>query len=826
MRIISGLLYSFAFCLLTSNYRVVAQIEGDGTLPVNSDVIKNGINFQINGGTVTGNNLFHSFKKFNVPTRGEAFFNNANSIENIFTRVTGGSISNIDGVIKANGSANLFLMNPNGIIFGENAQLKLGGSFFGTTAESIKFESGEFSAVNPQAPPLLTINVPLGLQMGKNPGEITIQGIGHQLGIQENIIFSPVKGLGQSSTGLQLQPGKTLALLGGNLNLNKSVLSVREGRIELGAIDSDQFVNLDRITQGWKLNYTGVNNFQDITLSQQSLVDTSGFANGDIQLAGRQIKLKDGSLVANQNQGFIKSGTINVQASELFELIDSSPDNSINSYLVAETVGTASGANVTISTKRLSLQNGAGIYVRTFTDAKGASLTVNAFLSMKMAGISAINPVIRSGIYTVAYNSGDAGDMVISAESFRLTDGASISSSTFGSGIGGNVVVNAKDSIELIGFKSSFLLPSLIGSTSLNSGNAGNLTINTQTLSVKDGARVDSSTFASGNGGSVTVNAVNKVEVTGNNLLLPSRLFSSASPFPENLQQLYPLPPIPSGNAGNININTPELKVEGNSIVGAINKGFGNAGIINIDANSILINNQGSIAAATESGEGGNIFLKTRNLTLRNNSNITATASGEGKGGNITIDTDTLVALENSDITANAENSFGGSVTINAQGIFGTQQREKLTPQSDITATSELGASFSGTVKLNTTGIDPNSGVNELPMNVIDPSNQIASGCTAQTGNKLIVTGRGGIPQNPSQKLISNSNWYDMSDLSARRQQTDNIDNITQTTKVSNQRRIVEATGFVKNALGEVELVAQLPESFENWQQIPNCGEV
>ncbi|WP_414621781.1 hypothetical protein [Calothrix sp. CCY 0018] len=179
--------------------------------------------------------------------------------------------------------------------------------------------------------------------------------------------------------------------------------------------------------------------------------------------------------------------------------------------------------------------------------------------------------------------------------------------------------------------------------------------------------------------------------------------------------------------------------------------------------------------------------------------------------------------MENSDITANAENSFGGSVTINAQGIFGTQQREKLTPQSDITATSELGASFSGTVELNTTGIDPNSGVNELPMNVIDPSNQIASGCTAQTGNKLIVTGRGGIPQNPSQKLISNSNWYHLRDLSARRQQPDNI---TQTTKVSNQRIIVEATGFVKNARGEVELVAQLPESFENSQQIPNCGEV
>ncbi|MEL6459906.1 MAG: filamentous hemagglutinin N-terminal domain-containing protein [Cyanobacteria bacterium J06621_15] len=798
------------------------QIESDNTLPVNSDVIKNGINFKINGGTARGNSLFHSFQKFNIPTSGEAFFNNANSIENIFTRVTGGSISNIDGIIKANGSANLFLINPNGIIFGENAALNIGGSFLGTTANSIKFADGNnFSAVNPQAPPLLKINLPVGLQIGINPGKIVVKGKGHNLSIQDPI-FSPIMGAGQNLTGLQVKSGKTLALLGGDIVLQKGVLAAREGRIELGAVNSG-YVSLNPVYQGWKLNYDSINNFKNISLSQLSLVDTSGFFGGDIQLFGKQIKLQGGSLFINQNQGLLGSGTINIKASELLELSSLSSKGVIDTIIVSEAVNTGSGANINISTKNLSLQNGAGIYIRTFTDAKGGSLIADASNSVEIKGISASDPTIRSGIYTVAYNSGDAGDVTISAKSFRLTDGASISSSTFGSGMGGNVFINAQDSIDLIGFQSSFLLPSLIGSTSLNSGNAGNLTINSQQLSIRDGARVDSSTFASGNGGSVTVNATNKVEVTGNDLSLASFLISSAGTVPQNVQQLYRLPSLPTGDAGNVNINTPSLKVEGNSVVAAYNEGSGNAGTIKIDANTIFVNNQASIAAATENGNGGNILLKTRDLQLRNNSTITATAMGLGNGGNIDINTDTLVGLENSDITANAQNSFAGNVSINAQGVFGIRKREELTPSSDITASSQLGASFNGTVELNTPNIDPSKGVNELPVNIIDPTNQIASGCSANTGNRFIVTGRGGIPRNPSDGINQNIIWSDVRDLSIYPQQSNNINPAT---RISKQRKIIEATGFQFDEYGRIELVAKMTENSQKWQQMPNCGEI
>ncbi len=131
-----------------------AQITSDGSL--NTTVSQSGNNFTITNGSRVGNNLFHSFSQFSVPTKGSAFFNNASDIQNIFSRVTGGNISNIDGLIKANGSANLFLLNSAGILFGANAKLDIGGSFLGTTANSIKFADGiEFSAINPQVNPFI-----------------------------------------------------------------------------------------------------------------------------------------------------------------------------------------------------------------------------------------------------------------------------------------------------------------------------------------------------------------------------------------------------------------------------------------------------------------------------------------------------------------------------------------------------------------------------------------------------------------------------------------------------------------------------------------------
>ncbi len=802
-RIISGLSYSAILCFLF-NYPVAAQIENDNTLPVNSDVIKNGINFKINGGTARGNNLFHSFKKFNIPTGGEAFFNNANSIENIFTRVTGGSISNIDGIIKANGSANLFLMNPSGIIFGENASLNIGGSFYGTTAENINFADGEFSAVNPQAPPLLTINVPIGLQMGNNPGEIAVKGAGHNL-ITQNIDFAPLINPGNTNS-LQVKPGKILTLVGGDIQLDGSVLSA-ETRIELSSVKGE--VDLKQIPEGFKLNIAPNSKLGNIQLSQKSLIDVGA---GEIQINGNSVSLKDGSVLLVQNQGLLPAGDININATEFLEINGISKDGKIRSGISNETIA-GKGGNINVVTSRLMIQDGAGIGTKTLTSAQGGNVNLDVSELIEVGGISQINPAVFSAIASLTFASGKAGNISVKTENLSIVDGAALAATSFGNGDGGNLNIDAQ-TIKIKGKGFGIFTDSIISSSTLGTGDGGNININTKSLNISEGAHINTNTSNSGNAGNLTLNVTEYLQIANKSFI------TSIAASNQELQSLFNLPDLASGDGGNITINTPFLLLDNGSL-DVSNFGTGDAGFIEVNADLLKLDNASKLSATTLFGEGGNISLNTQSLQMRGGSNINTSAGGRGNGGNISIDTDTLVALENSDITANAQNSFGGNVNINAQGIFGIQKRKQVTPESDITATSQLGASFNGAVELNTPLIDPNSGVNELPANVIDTSNQIASGCLAQPGNTFVITGRGGMPQNPSQNLILNRSWYDIRDLSAYRKQAD----ITQS-PVSKQRRIVEATGFVKNALGEVELVAQTAENSERWQQTSNCGEV
>jgi filamentous hemagglutinin family protein len=156
------------FAIAFSANPAVAQITPDATLGTESSVVTPNLNIrglptdQINGGAVRGTNLFHSFQEFNVGDGQRVYFANPAGIENILSRVTGNNLSNILGTLGVDGGASLFLLNPNGIIFGSNAQLDISGSFVASTAHSVVFDNGyQFSAKNTDTPSLLTVSVPL-----------------------------------------------------------------------------------------------------------------------------------------------------------------------------------------------------------------------------------------------------------------------------------------------------------------------------------------------------------------------------------------------------------------------------------------------------------------------------------------------------------------------------------------------------------------------------------------------------------------------------------------------------------------------------------------
>ena len=192
-----------------ASFAQTAPIASDTTLPVNTLVKFNNKTYTITGGTQVGTTQFHSFQDFSVPIGNTAHFDSVETT-NVIGRVTGSNISNIEGTLKTNGATNLYLINPNGIVFGADAKLDIAGSFSASTADSIKFSDGtEFSATKPQAPPsLLQVSMPLGLQYGESKVGATIKSSGSLAAGQDLVLNADkldLQGSLQSGRDLTLQ---------------------------------------------------------------------------------------------------------------------------------------------------------------------------------------------------------------------------------------------------------------------------------------------------------------------------------------------------------------------------------------------------------------------------------------------------------------------------------------------------------------------------------------------------------------------------------------------------------------------------------------------
>ena len=663
-----------------------SQITSDGTTNTNVNSIGN--NFNIINGIQKGNNLFHSFDKFSIPTGGEAIFNNSNNIVNIINRVTGGNISNIDGLIKASGNANLFLINPAGIVFGENASLDIGGSFLGTTAESILFEDGfEFSAANPQSKPLLTVSVPLGLQMGTNPGNIQVNGVGHNLTVEDPALATTPIEWNNTSVGLEVNPGKTLALVGGNVNLAGGILTAPGGRIEIAAVDdsntTSQIVGLNSVNQEWNLDLSNIKQLGNVNLSQQALLNNSGSGVSSIQVQGSRIRLQDGSVMVQENRGSQDSGEIFLRGTEAIELLGTVPNDDFRSGLINDTLKTGNSGDIRLTTPNLELSDGGMVISRNFATGNGG----NIFVDTDDFNIIAGGP--NDGfLITKTGGSGQAGSITINTSTFSLQKGGSlISSVTQSSGSGGDIILNATEAVNLIAPEDNAPYQTLIGASTIGgTGDAGNVKITTPKLTLSNGAIISSSTFDAGNAGGIFINASEFIEIAGYRTNPQtgqefSTIRSSAPLLPPNLRQLFGLPDAITGNAGNIEINTPSLQLFDGGTITVNHESVGNAGKLEVNADRINLQGGGHLTASTQSGDSGNITLQVQDsLQIINNGFINTEALGRGNGGTISIASNNLILEDNSSINASAVSGVGGNIDLQIK------DKLQLSNQSEIVA--------------------------------------------------------------------------------------------------------------------------------------------
>lgn len=712
-----------------------AQIAPDVTLPNNSTVTPDGNTFTIEGGTAAGRNLFHSFREFSVPTGGTAFFNNIDSIQNIFTRVTGGSISNIDGILQANGNANLFLLNPNGIIFGPNASLNIGGSFLGTTADRINFADGtSFSATNPQTTPLLTISIPTSLQFGQNPGQI----------VDRSVAVSAFEDSGEGNqipVGLEVSPGQTLALVGGDVIIPGGILTASGGRIELGSVGANSLVSLTFNDSGFALGYAGVQNFQDIELSQGATVnasdiDASGEGGGTIQVQGRRVVLTEDSGILSQTFGSQDGGTVSIQAAQLIaggggyvdtttygagrggnlsvtatdsiELSGTNADGSLPSGLFAQvdvqdetTPTTGNAGDLTIATGRLILRDGAQIGSNTFSEGSGGRLTVTASESVEVIGRSADGRIV-SALQTQAEpdSSGNSQDLTISTRELILRDRGEISSSTKGTGNAGNIIIQASEQL-IIQDRAT------LAALTTGSGRGGNISIETGRLIAQNGGQISVTTQGSGQAGTLTVNARESVELAGTGMDgFPSGLFTQSTGRETDSD---------AGNADNLTVTTRQLTVRDGAAISADTFADGKGGSLTVNASesievtgtsgivpaevSPLVRADGRLpsrltAVTTDSGDAGNVRISTGLLRVRDGGSVAVDGSrGTGSAGNLVV-TASDIRLDRGTITAETRSGDSGNINIQVSNFLQMRNNSNIT----VTAT---GDATGGNIEIN-----------------------------------------------------------------------------------------------------------------------------
>jgi filamentous hemagglutinin family protein len=567
--------------LLTgSPAQVPTAITSDGTL--GTTVTRNGMFYDITGGTrpKNGPNLFHSFHRFTVGTGDTARFSGPTGIKNILSRVTGGQQSLIDGRLQSTiPGANLYLLNPSGVLFGSGASLAISGSFHVSTADYLRFADETTFSAHLGTQGTLTVAAPAAFGfLTQHPGRIAIHG-----------------------SSLRVPQGETLSIVGGDIEIaggrttpsDSSILRAPGGRIHISSVASPGEVR-----------------FSPLELAQAPQMDE--FAH-----QGRLELSQDARLDVEGERG----GSVLIHAGRL--LVD-------RSLITASATG--DGGNVELQVGTLTLSGRAQIRVDTRGEGRGGQLSVTATDTVTIIGA-------ESGLFSNTGGSGDAGRVVISAPTLRmeggliqtlaaresrgnagslelqvgtltLSGGAQIRVDTRGEGRGGQLSVTATDTVAIIGAESGLF------TATTGSGTGGSIILQARDIQLANGARLSGRSTDDGNAGNIRLMATNTFlsensavtteasQTDGGNILVTaqslirlrgSKISATVGGGPETV-------------GGNITID-PEFVVMENSQIQA-NASEGRGGNIQITAGVFLADPTSQVSASSRLGIDGQVDIR------------------------------------------------------------------------------------------------------------------------------------------------------------------------------------------------------------------------
>jgi len=681
---------------------------------LNTHVTQVGTESTITGGTRPGGgpNLFHSFGNFTVGTGDLANFLNDTGLptSNILGRVTSGNISTIDGTIQTTGfgNANLFLMNPSGIVLGPGASLNLGGSVSFTTAQYLRLFDGVSSAnfyTNPVndglANSILTINASAFEFLSASPA-----GYGFLTAPDPNIAIT-VQG-----SNLAVPSGQSISLVGGKVVIeNSAQLSAPSGNILLGsAVSPGEFdvTTLGSLPNGDGASFASVGS---IALASGSSINVSG--SNTVFIQGGQLVLSVNEATLSTSEAPAPPDTIALGSGSVILTANAGADPGADVQLTGGTVrmdgasittvtsGSGSGGTVQLQAGTLALDNGASIVTATVDgDGPGGDVTLNVGSATLSGGSQLISQsqtftpeaLGRGGQLTIqgvpGAESGAASSVSLSGDSFLL-------SSSFGTGEGGRVTILSQ-SLTMDGTGTT------VKAESADVGRGGDIVVGVQEAALSGGATISTVTGSADpnapaaatvtlQGLSGTGSRAEAIDLSGSASGIVSDTIGVARSGDVALHArtitlregavIQTGTSINTGAGGNVAIDAETLTISSEARITSLSAA-GNAGQVTITADQVTMNDVSIESSTSSSGRGGDVVLDVGTMTLSNGAAINSSTSSAGRAGDITMNIDTL-SLAGSSRVSSA--STGTEVVTN---LDGTTQPPGAAGNVSITATS------------------------------------------------------------------------------------------------------------------------------------------